>query len=60
MDINMEMLAIIILVILSCRFPGLLVDVMKMETQDQSDREKRYTLGANFGAIVFLLVLILN
>lgn len=60
MDVNMEMVAVIILVILGCRFPGLLIDALKMDLQDQNDREKRYTLGACFGTILLLLVLILN
>ena len=60
MDINLEMIAIIILVILGCRFPGLLIDVMKMDPQDGAYRDRRYTLGACFGGILFLLVMILN
>ena len=60
MDIDMEMIAIIILVVLGCQFPGLLIDVMKMEPEDKDYQEKRYSLGALFGAMLFLLVLILN
>ena len=60
MDIDMEMLAIIILVILGCQFPGLLIDVLKMSPEDKDYQEKRCTLGALFGAMLFFLVLILN
>ena len=56
----MEILLVILLVILGCRFPGLLIDVGKMNPEDDDYREKRYTLGACFGAILLLLVLILN
>ena len=50
----------IILVVLGCQFPGLMIDVMKMDPQDKGYREKRYTLGATFGGILFFLALILN
>ena len=56
----MEILSVIVLVVLGCRFPGLLIDVMKMDPQDQNYREKRYGLGACFGAILFMLVAILD
>ena len=60
MDIDMEMLATIIVVVLGCQFPGLLIDVLKMDPEDKNYRERRYTLGATFGAMLFFLVLILN
>ena len=60
MAIDMETLCIILLVVLGCNFPALLVDVLKMAPEDQNYREKRYSLCACFGAILFLLVLILN
>ena len=56
----MEFLAVIALVVLGCRFPGLLIDVSKMDPADPNYRDRRYTLGACFGAILFLLVAILN
>lgn len=56
----MELLAIILLVILGCRFPGLLIDTMNCPADAADYREKRYSLGACFGAILLLLVLILN
>lgn len=56
----MEMLCIVLLAILGCIFPGLLVDCIKMNEEDPNYREKRYRLGACFGAILCLLVLILN
>ena len=56
----MEMLAIALAVVLGCLFPGLLADVIKMSPADPGYREKRYGMCACFGAIVFLLVLILN
>lgn len=49
----MELLATILLVILGCLFPGLMIDVMKMSPEDRDYREKRYTLGACFGAMLF-------
>ena len=55
-----EILLVILLVVLGCRFPGLLIDVMKMSPEDANYRDRRDTLGACFGAILFLLVLILN
>ena len=54
----MEILLILALVVLGCLFPNLLIDAMKAE--QGNDREKRYGVGACFGAILFLLVLILN
>ena len=55
--ISMEFLAIIALVVLGCLFPNFLIDAMKAE---ESDREKRYRVGACFGGILVLLVWILN
>ena len=60
MDVDMEIVAMIILLVLGCQFPGLFIDVMKMDPADEDYREKRYTLGATFGAILFFLALILN
>ncbi len=56
----MEFFLVIILVFLGCNFPGLLIDVMKMSPEDSKYTEKRYALCACFGAILLLLVLILN
>ena len=60
MDIDMRILNAIVLVILGCRFPGLLIDVSKMNPDDPNYREKRYSLGACFGGILFLLVALLD
>lgn len=60
MDLDMEILFVIALVILGCRFPGLLIDVSKLEPTDPNYRDRRYTLGACFGGILFLLVALLN
>ena len=57
MDIS---LPVLLLVILGCLFPGLLVDVLKMNPEDSNYREKRYGMCACFGVILFLMVLILN
>lgn len=51
---------VIVLVVLGCLFPALLLDVMKMSPEDENYREKRYSVCACFGAILLLLVLILN
>lgn len=56
----MEILAIVLLVVLGCLFPALLVDVLNMPPEHERYREKRYRLCACSGAILFLLVLILN
>ena len=56
----MEIVSFIMLVILGCQFPGLLIDVLKMSPEDKNYRERRYTLGLNFGAILFFLVLALK
>ena len=56
----MEILCIALLVVLGCLFPALLVDVLKMNPEDKNYRDKRYAMCACFGAILFLLVLILN
>ena len=56
----MEILCIALLVILGCLFPALMADVLKMSPEDANYREKRYGMCACFGAILFLLVLILN
>ena len=56
----MEILSIIVLVILGCMFPALLADVLKMSPEDGNYREKRYEMCACFGAILLLLVLVLN
>ena len=56
----MEILSAIVLGILGCRFPGLLIDVGKMDPSDPNYRDRRYTLGACFGGILFLLVALLN
>jgi len=60
MDVSMEILNVIALVILGCRFPGLMIDVSKMDPQDPNYRDRRYTLGACFGGMLFLLVALLN
>ena len=57
---DMEILCIALLVILGCLFPALMADVLKMSPEDANYREKRYGMCACFGAILFLLVLILN
>ena len=56
----MEILCIVLLTVLGCLFPALLVDVLKMSPEAPGYREKRYRMCACFGAILFLLVLILN
>ena len=57
---DMEIAAIVLLVVLGCLFPALLTDVLKMSPEDRNYRDKRYGMCACFGAILFLLVLILN
>ena len=57
---DMEIVAIVLLVVLGCLFPALLTDVLKMSPEDRNYRDKRYGMCACFGAILFLLVLILN
>ena len=57
MDLTMEFIGIVLLVVLGCYFPNLLIDAMKSET---NDAEKRYRVGACFGGILLLLVLILK
>lgn len=52
-------ICVIILVILGCLFPNLLIDAMKA-TEEKEMQEKRYKVGACFGAILLLLVLILK
>ena len=54
-----EIIAVIALVVLGCMFPNLLIDAAKA-TESKDVQEKRYKVGACFGAILFLLVLILN
>lgn len=54
----LEIFLIIALVWLGCLFPALLVDAMKAEEAQAGNA--RYKAGACFGAILFLLVLILN
>ena len=56
----MEILSIVLLTVLGCLFPALLVDVLKMPPEDPGYLEKRYKMCACFGAILFLLVLILT
>lgn len=56
----MQIIAMIMLIVLGCQFPGLLIDVLKMDSEDPAYRDRRYTLGANFGAILFFLVLCLK
>ena len=55
--ITMEFISIVLLVVLGCLFPNLLIDAIKAE---EGDAEKRYRVGACFGGILLLLVLILN
>ena len=50
---------VIVLVVLGCLFPNLLIDAAKA-TEEKDVREKRYRVGACFGAILLLLVMILN
>ena len=50
---------VIVLVVLGCMFPNLLIDAAKA-TEEEDMREKRYKVGACFGAILLLLVMILN
>ena len=54
----LEIFCIIVLVWLGCLFPALLVDAIKAEGETAGNA--RYKAGACFGAILFLLVLILN
>ena len=58
MTISMEFLAVVALAVLGCLFPNLLIDAMKAEEAEAG--EKRYRVGACFGAILLLLVWILN
>ena len=55
----MEILLIVILVVLGCLFPALLIDAIQA-TEKHDVGDKRYRVCACFGAILFLLVLILN
>ena len=52
-------IAVILLVVLGCLFPALLIDAIKA-TEEKDIAEKRYQVCACFGAILFLLVMILN
>ena len=56
----MVCLAVIALVCLGCLFPALLVDTIKASPEDPDYSNMRYKVCACFGAILFLLVLILN
>ena len=55
----LEIFLVIALVWLGCAFPGCLVDAIQA-TDEKKKQEARYSAGACFGAILLLLVLILN
>jgi len=52
--------ALIALVWLGCLFPALLIDAIKASADDPHYPNMRYKVCACFGAILFLLVMILN